>query len=124
MSEFLEQVVKFGMVGGCVEVSEHPAERLLRLGAGGLEVQEILNVAALIPAEGGAELEQDEPQPADEADLEVQSVCRVSRSCQKCLGSRARSKPWSEAAPLSQSELRRSSSATFAAASFTSAGSG
>jgi hypothetical protein len=38
------------------------------------EVQEILDVAALVPVEGGTEFEQDEPRSADETDLEVQSV--------------------------------------------------
>ena len=54
-----------------VKVQQHPAKGLLGLDARGLEAEKVFNVAPLVAAKRGAEFEQDEPLPADEADLEI-----------------------------------------------------
>jgi hypothetical protein len=74
MSEFLEQGVKFGMSRGAEKVLEDPTEGFLGFSGGGFELQEILNVAALIAVESGAEFEEDETGSANEADLEELAV--------------------------------------------------
>ena len=74
MSEFLDQGVKFGMGGGAEKVFENPIEGFPGFGSGGLEIQEVFDIAALVAVESGAELEQDESGPADEANLEVLAV--------------------------------------------------
>ena len=74
MAEFLEQGVKFEMGGGAEKVLEDPTERFLGFDGGGFELQEVLDVAALVALKGGTEFEQDESGSADEANLEVLAV--------------------------------------------------
>lgn len=57
-----------------VDVQEYPAKGFPGLDPRGLETAKVFDVAPLVAAKRGAEFEQDESLPADEAHLEMTTV--------------------------------------------------
>jgi len=53
ISEFVNQVGKFGMSGGIVNVAEHPEEKLFHFGTGGFEAGKVFEITPLIAIQGG-----------------------------------------------------------------------